>query len=286
LVIKNSKYRHIGLQVYIFENFASISAFNELLMADYFSILMVNSGSLSIKINNNEVTVFENELLVVPIRSSCNILIMSDQLKIYLLSFTPEFVFENCIRRQHIGYLDFYIKKLPSKMSVKNKDVRNLIFLFELLYRKTRRSSKQIFKEEVLLFTFNLLVYELAGKYSKHFQQLNGNYSIKEKLLMQFLKILNMNCRKQHGVKYYADVLSMTPDNLTKIIKELTEKNAKQFIVEAIVLEAKNLLQNEGLSISNIREELHFSNSSFFSNFFKRHTSLSPTEYRLRLNSH
>jgi AraC family transcriptional activator of pobA len=286
VIRKNSKYRHIGLQVCIYESFTSKIAFSELLNVDHFSILIVKSGSLYIQIDDKEVTVFENELIVIPIRSSCEVLIMSDQMQICLVSFTPEFIFENSIRIQHIGYFDFYIRKLPSKIFIKNKDLQHLIFLFEQLYRKTRKSNKQIFKEEVLLLSFNLFLYVLVEKYSNYFQQLNENYTIKEKLVLQFFKILEMNCRKHHDVKYYAEALSMTPDNLTKIIKELTEKTAKRFIVEAIVLEAKNLLRNEDLNISNISEELQYINYSSFSIFFKRHTSLSPSEYRSRLNSH
>lgn len=286
MVRKESKYQHTGLQVYIFESFASIMALNQLLYADHFSIVLVNSGSLFLQINGNEVTVYENELLIVPIQSSCKTLTMSKKLQICLLSFTPKFFFENSMRIQHIGYFDFYIRKLPSKIFIKNKDVRHLLFLFEQLFQKTRKSNKQIFKEELLLFNFNLFLFVLAEKYSCYFQQVKENYTIKEKLLLHFFEILEMNCRKHHDVKYYSDALFMTPDNLTKIIKELTEKTAKQFIVEAIVLDAKNLLRNKDLNISNIVEELQFATYSSFSKFFKRHTSLSPSEYRAQLNFH
>lgn len=286
MVRKNSKYHHPGLQVYIYKNLAPITVFNELLNADHFSVLSVNSGSLSIKIDNKDVTVFENELLIIPIQSSCEILTMSKQLQICLISCTPDFIFENNIRRLHIGYFDFYTRKLPSKIYIKDKELQHLVFLFEQLYQKKRKSSKQIFKEEILLLSFNLFLYVLAEKHSSYLQQLNENFTIKEKLLIQFFKILEMNCREQHNVKYYADVLSMTPSNLTKIIKELTQKTAKQFIDQATVLEAENLLQNTDISISNISEELQFTDSSAFSNFFKRHTSLSPSEYRSRLNPH
>jgi AraC family transcriptional activator of pobA len=286
VVRKNSKYRHIGLQVYFFEKFKSKIAFPKAFKAAHFNIVIVNSGSLFIQINDKEVRVLENELLLIPLRSSCEILITSDSLQFCLVSFTPEFIFENSIRGQHLGYFDFYIRKLSSKIYIKDKNLQHLIFLFEQLHHKAQKSSKQIFKEEVLLFSFNLFLYVLAEKHNNYFQELSENYTIKEKLLIQFFKILGMNCRKQHCVKYYADVLSMTPGNLTKIIKELTQKTAKHFIDQAIVIEAKNLLENKDLSILSIIEELQFIDSSAFSNFFKRHTSLSPTEYRTRLNLH
>ncbi|XDZ54226.1 helix-turn-helix domain-containing protein [Flavobacterium tructae] len=286
MVSKKTKYRTFGLHVCIFKTFISKTAFSKLFNANHYSILIVNSGSFSIQVEDSAVTVFENELLVVPIQSLCEILIMSEQLQICLVSFTSEFVFENSIRIQRVGYFDFYIRKLPSKIWIKSKDVQHLIFLFEQLHRKTRKSNKQIFKEEGLRLSFNLFLYVVAERYSRYFQQLNNNYTIKEKLVLQFFEILEMNCRKHHNVKYYAETLSMTPDNLTKIIKEFTGKTAKRFIIEAVILEAKNLLRSDNLYISNIREELQFANYSSFSKFFKRHTALSPSQYRSRLNFH
>jgi AraC family transcriptional activator of pobA len=286
LVSKNSKYRHLGLQVYIFESVTSKIAFGGLFMLDWFSILVVNSGSLSMAINNREVSLFENELIVIPTRSSCEVLIISNPLQICLLSFTSDFAFENSIRRPYIGYFEFFISKLSSKIFLKNKEVVLLVDLFILLNSKVLRSSTHIFKNEIILFSFNLLLYELAGIYHKSTWYITVKHSRKEKLVLQFFKILEMNCKQEHSVKFYADTLGVTTDHLSKTVKQVTEKTAKQFIDQAIVLEAKILLHNNHLTILDISEELQFGNSSFFSTFFKRHTSLSPSEYRLRLNFH
>jgi AraC family transcriptional activator of pobA len=284
LVNKNSRYRHLGLEVHIYENFTSKISFNELFKGNCFSILIVNTGSLSILINETIIDLFENELIVVPIKTSCKILKMCDQLQISLVLFTSEFAFKNSIRRPYVGYFEFFITKSSTKVYLDNKDVLLLIDLFKLV--ESKKSNKHIFKNEVLLFSFNLLLYELAGAYHRYSWHINVRHTRKEKLVMQFFEILEINCKKQHSVKFYADALFITTGHLTKTVKEVTEKTAKQFIEEAVVFEAKLLLENDDLTILYIIEELQFSNSSFFSNFFKRHTSLSPSEYRLRLNFH
>jgi AraC family transcriptional activator of pobA len=286
VVRKNSKYRHIGLQVYIFEKLTAKIDFSKLFNADHFSVLLVNSGSLFMQINDKKVTVSENEILVIPRRTSCEIMTMSNQLQICLLSFTTDFVFENSIRRPHIGYFEFFITKLSSKIFLKNKDASLLIDSLILINSKVLHPKSHIYKNETILFSFNLLLYELAGMYHRSSWQISLQHSKKEKLVIQFFKILEMNCKEQHSVKYYANTLEVTTDHLSKTVKQVTEKTAKQFIEEAIILEAKILLQNNHLTILCIAEELQFTDSSAFSNFFKRHTSLSPTEYRTRLNSH
>lgn len=284
MINKNSKYSPLGLEVHIDEMLTSKISFHELFKGDCFSILIVNSGSLNIRIKDAKIYLCANELMVIPIRTSIEILNRSHQLKISLVSFPSAFIFKNSIRRPPIGYFEFFVTKVPSKVSLKRKDALLLIDLFKLMDSKRRSSDKHIFKNEVVLFSFNLLLYELAAIYSNYSYHIKTRHTRKETIVMQFFRVLESNCKIQHGVKFYADALFITTGHLTKTVKEITEKTTKQFIEEAVILEAKILLQNEDLTILHIMEELQFSNISFFSNFFKKYTSMSPSEYRLRLN--
>lgn len=284
MINKESKYSPLGLEVHIDEMVSSKISIHELVKGDCFSILIVNSGSLNIQIKYTKVYLCANELIVIPTRTSFEILYLSDQLRISLVSFPSAFLFKISIRRPPIGYFEFFIAKYPSKVSLDNKEAVLLVDLFKLLDSKRRSSEQHAFKNEVVLFSFNLLLYELAAIYSSYSWYLKVRHSRKEKLVMQFFRILEMNCRTQHSVKFYADALLITTGHLTKTVKEVTEKTTKQFIEEAIVFEAKILLQNNDLTILYIIEELKFCNVSFFSNFFKKYTSMSPSEYRLSLN--
>jgi AraC family transcriptional activator of pobA len=284
LINKNSKYSPLGLEVHIDEMLTSKISFHELFKGDCFSILIVNSGSLNIQIKDTKIYLCANELMVIPTRTSIEILYLSDQLRISLVSFPSAFIFKNSIRRPPIGYFEFFITKSSAKVSLKNKDAVLLVDLFKLLDSKRRSSEQHAFKNEVVLFSFNLLIYELAAIYSSYSWQIKIIHSRKEKLVMQFFRILEMNCKTQHSVKFYADALFITTGHLTKTVKEVTEKTTKQFIEEAIIVEAKILLQNNDLTILDIIEALQFCNASFFNNFFKKYTSMSPSEYRLRLN--
>jgi AraC-like DNA-binding protein len=286
LISKNSKYSPPDLVVYYHKNIPSKVFFRELIKLNCFSILIVNFGYLCIKIQNEGIHLLQNELIVIPSRTSYEILDMSNPLQISLVSFPLTFIFENSIRRPFVGYFEFFITKSPAKISLKSKDAVLLIDLFKLLDDKRRISDVHIFKKELLLFSFNLLLYELAGIYNRYSWQIKVCYTRKETVVMQFFTILEMNCKEQHSVRFYADTLFITTGHLTKTVKEVTDKTTKQFIDEALVLEAKILLQNENLTILHILEELHFKNVSFFSNFFKKHTSMSPSEYRLSLKFH
>ncbi|TDP00302.1 helix-turn-helix domain-containing protein [Flavobacterium sp. 245] len=282
---RKSKYYPLGLQVYLFETYTSRNAVMDLLIVDRFSVLIINTGALGIQINNRKIHLFINELIVIPKRSACEIFIMSSQIQICLLSFSSEFAFDNSIKWPHIGYFEYFTTQYVSKIFLKKKDMTPLIDLLKLVDSKAKSSNKHIYKKETLLLSFNLFLYELARAYYVSSWYSNVKHSSTEKLVIHFFRLLELNSRKQHSVKFYADALHVSSGHLTKIVKHVTEITAKQCIENAIILEAKILLQNNDLTILYISEELKFANTSFFSTFFKKHTALSPSEYRLRLNS-
>lgn len=286
MTIRKLKYNHLGITIHIFETFTSRTSFKESLAADQFTVLLINAGAVCIEINSKKNHLFINELIVIPKKAACEILIMSNKLQICQLSFTSEFALKNSIKWPHIGYFEFFISQDTSKIYIKNKDVQLLINLFKLLNSKVKASNKNSYKEEIILLSFNLILYELARIYYRSTWHDTITHIGNEKIVIHFFKLLEQNCRKQHSVKFYADALNITAGHLNKTVKQVTEITAKQCIENAIILEAKILLQNNELNILHISEELKFANTAFFSTFFKRHTSLSPSEYRLRLNQH
>jgi AraC-like DNA-binding protein len=209
---------------------------------------------------------------------------MSHQLQISQLSFSSEFAFANSIRWPHIGYFTFFISQNISKIFLKNKEINSLIYVLKIINNKYKKTNINILEKQTLLLSFNLFLYELAGTYYRSSLRTKVKHTRSEKIIIDFFRLVELNCRKEHTVKFYADTLHISTGHLTKIVKEITEITAKQCIENAIILEAKVLLQNNNLTILTISDELQFASTSFFSTFFKKQTSLSPSEYRSRLN--
>lgn len=102
----------------------------------------------------------------------------------------------------------------------------------------------------------------------------------KEELFESFLRILYMYCKEQHVVSFYAEQLSITPQYLSLILKELTGRSANKWIDEALMQEAKILLKAPQATVQQVADALHFSDQSTFGKFFKKHAGMSPMEYR------
>ena len=68
---------------------------------------------------------------------------------------------------------------------------------------------------------------------------------------------------------------------LDMVIKETSGKSAKDWIVEYIILEIKALLKNTSLNIQEIAIRTNFANQSSLGRFFRKHTGMSLSQYRM-----
>jgi len=78
----------------------------------------------------------------------------------------------------------------------------------------------------------------------------------------------------------FARTLGIHINHLNKVLKETTGRSTTDIINGRIAEEAKILLKQTQWNVSEIAFALGFDEVAHFSNFFKKHTSLSPLKYR------
>ena len=101
-----------------------------------------------------------------------------------------------------------------------------------------------------------------------------------EQLVDRFLKSVQMNCRKERQLDFYAQELCISSKYLAATVKAVTGKTAGDWIEDYVMLEAKAMLTNTDMTISQISDPLHFPDTSTFGKYFRRHTGLSPKEFK------
>lgn len=108
--------------------------------------------------------------------------------------------------------------------------------------------------------------------------------TVREKLAFEFIHAVHQYSRADHEVAAYADRLNVSPAHLTRMVKEVTGKTASEWIADSLVNEIKFLLHHPGNSIQAIASEVRFSDQAVLSKFFKKHTGMTPGEYRKEIN--
>lgn len=99
-------------------------------------------------------------------------------------------------------------------------------------------------------------------------------------LFLKFLELIRATFDSKYTLADYAQRLQTTEQKLNEQAKIHAGKTAQMVIYGLIASEAKRLLLYESLSVKEIAFQLGFSDPFYFSNFFKKHTGLSPKSFR------
>ncbi len=100
-----------------------------------------------------------------------------------------------------------------------------------------------------------------------------------ERVVGEFVQLVETNHRTQHSPKFYADKLSMTESNLRKICQQEIGFPPSHCIYARLMLEACVTLKYPK-SIKEIAFELGFESPKYFGKFFKKYSGLPPDSYR------
>jgi len=99
-------------------------------------------------------------------------------------------------------------------------------------------------------------------------------------LLKNFQKLVDKHYISLKRPMDYAEQLYITPNHLNALCKEHLGITAGEVIRNRVLLEAKRMLVNQNLSISEISYTLNFSDNSYFTKFFKKYEHITPEEFR------
>jgi len=99
-------------------------------------------------------------------------------------------------------------------------------------------------------------------------------------LFDRFMLLLAKEPNKRQQVSYYASQLNITPKYLSTICKQVSGKSPIRWITESVMDDIYQMLRNTNMSVKEISNKLGFPNSSFFGQYFKEESGMTPLEYR------
>jgi AraC-like DNA-binding protein len=100
----------------------------------------------------------------------------------------------------------------------------------------------------------------------------------------RFIQLVNI-CHRQHrSVDHYARELNITSGHLNSVVKDYFGVNAKKYILNRNMLEAKRILKYTDLNIGEIAFELNYESTTYFIKAFKEHTGMTPLYFRKHAN--
>lgn len=163
-------------------------------------------------------------------------------------------------------------------LPISDEQARNLLKFHTFIMEQYNR-KEHLYRQEIARYLLFALIAEIGSLYTL-MEKNCAKLTRSEKLLSSFLILLRRHYKKEHGIAFYAGKLCLTPKYLTTTIKAITGKSAMAWIHEIVIVAAKAELKSTSKTILQISEELNFSDASLFCRFFRKHTGLTPKQYR------
>lgn len=101
-----------------------------------------------------------------------------------------------------------------------------------------------------------------------------------EKIMSKFENAIHAGNYSLLSVQSCAEQLNISPIYLSECVKKVTGKSAQRILIDYKILQAKALLHQKGMTLDRLADTLGFNDVANFNQFFKRHTGITPTQFR------
>ncbi|SEJ40174.1 AraC-type DNA-binding protein [Dyadobacter sp. SG02] len=201
----------------------------------------------------------------------------SDLLKMDVIFFKDTFLMERYADPFFLSKYDFFGNSDHHVLPLAGAGFTKINMIYELIHLTQEAGSYH--KAELVRNYIFAIIYEIDAGYRQE-RALASTPLRDHPLFVKFRQLLTENYMQERKLDFYAERLHLTPKSLSAAVKNQTGKSAGKWIDDAVILEAKVLLQNETLTVSQVSGMLNFSDQSVFGKFFRANTGLSPVGYR------
>lgn len=154
--------------------------------------------------------------------------------------------------------------------------------LCEMMLDESQQSRADMVMIRHLLLA---LLSKLESEGKQRFRQESNSSNIQLITFNNFLKIVEANYKRPEGVDFYADKMNMSSRNLNLICQAIFNKSVSEIVETRKLVEARQLLINTDLSVSEIGYELGYNEKAYFTRVFSKKTGLTPTDFRNQIGA-
>jgi AraC-like DNA-binding protein len=201
---------------------------------------------------------------------------LSDDVEGFVIFYSQE-MYNLYFGQKTIGEYPFY-SSMGNKpeMVFDMSESKAILPYFESLILETQ--TIQLLKQDKIMNLLDIIHIEIARKYSETYFHEAHSYNVKIK---NFEVLLEQNFKIEKAASFYASRLNITVKHLNRICNEILQKTTTEVITDRVILEAKRMLMDKKFTINEIASELGFDDYSYFTRLFKKHTGMTPTNFRM-----
>lgn len=167
---------------------------------------------------------------------------------------------------------------LFSVSMIKLKEIKAFEDLFALIIDESANENDVFHSDIIRNLLHNLLLKSERIRRTQDFSEVKKDTNLD--YVMMFKDLLEKEFRNKKQVSNYTDELIVSAKRLNQATSKVLGKSPKELIDERVMLEAKRLLVYTNESVKEIGFELGFEEPTNFIKYFRKHSDITPVEFR------
>lgn len=252
----------------------------EYVVIDYGMILLCTEGEANIRVHFSEWLLKPGAVITLFPGDVVSITHKSEEFKAETLRYAASLLREASLQLEHTVYSELKTDRCRTESPTLTSIVSNMFALLRLYFEQegcTCLDQLVLLQLKAFFLGFYDYLYRNPIKRTAD----NGSPRTRE-LFNRFMRELENRYRQSRDVSFYAELLNISPKYLNIVTQRITSHTTKTIINQYVVLQIKQSLTTEEMSIKQLAWEYHFSDLSFFCRYFKQHTGMTPQQFRKR----
>jgi AraC-like DNA-binding protein len=237
------------------------------------------AGELNVEVNHQKIKAIAGQVVIALPGSFFRYENHSPNARLIFIAVAPDFV--DYTKDVKLGIEIGEALTLNPCNAVPPLEIDEFLSMYKILKRKLYDGA-YMFKEEVARNFLNTWKCNLFNNFLAQKSSGRSEHPVtrREEIFRQFIEEVKAHYLTERSVTFYAQKLCVTPKYLSSVIHEVSGRYATDFITSFVVNECKAMLHTEGISVKEVCIKMNFPNQSFFAKYFKKHTGMTPKEYK------
>lgn len=244
---------------------------------DFYEVLYLSGGSGFHIIDSNKYKI-EPPCIFFMTPGQTHKLELSQDIDGYIFLFTSDFYLLNQSNKNKLLGFPFFHSVTRENPPLAITQAEDNAFIKNLFVRGCNTVKAGNPSEEIIRSLLDMILQTCNQLYPKEYKVLpnnKGHITVKKLMLL-----IEENYHLNLKVNEYAEMLSITPNHLTQLVKQIAGKTTNEILQEKNILEIKRLLLYTNLTITEIAEQMNFADQSYFTKYYKKCTGQTPLQYR------
>ena len=248
-------------------------------LVDYIGLVVCTRGSYSFKVNEENMEARAGETLFLTENVHFQIESVSADLEYSLLFYRITPIRD--ILGNTVMMMRLYATLNPRPFIVLATGEEYALAAYTQLLPSASYTESTMFDGHERKLLMLSLTYRLCSIFNRKVVQGGEASGHKIDIFVKLITLISDHYPKERSVSFYADRLCLSPKYLSSMVKGICGYTVQDLVFKAIIRRAIFLMTSTSKTIQEISDELNFPNASAFGTFFKKHTGLSPKNYRI-----